>query len=309
MKLNGYIISDTGDKVIIIEQNGLYKIKSTGVIFESNGEIIVSSFDDLVKLNQRSVPMKYIHKETEEELSLVEYNDNIQELYGKRDIQGQWLSLDDEFNYRKFVASYTLISKDIYEEEEIIVEVKGEVLLETNNPFITSKFSLTSEISDICVYDRRSAVLFIVEEKMAEIGAKRTEDVSTNNKSLSYNIPSHSGIRFLKFAGNYLFNEAYDVNNNQIGKLETLIKKYESDREDIRGIIQRAYQINFGRYNDDKTFVVTEAIKELEYSQRVLDRIEPKVKSMKDKSLLMEYINNVKNELISILEVPENDNK
>lgn len=309
MKLNGYIISDTGDKVIIIEQNGLYKIKSTGVIFESNGEIIVSSFDDLVKLNQRNVPRKYIHKETEEELSLVEYDDNIQELYGKKDIQGQWLSLDDEFNYRKFVASYTLISKDIYEEEEIIVEVKGEVLLETNNPFITSKFSLTSEISDICVYDRRRAVLFIVNEKMAEIGAKRTEDASTNNKSLSYNIPSHSGIRFLKFAGNYLFNETYDINNNQNGKLETLIKKYESDREDIRGIIQRAYQVNFGRYSDDKTLVVVEAIKELEYSQRVLDRIEPKVKSVRDKSLLMEYINNVKKELIAILEVPENDNK
>lgn len=271
MVLKGYKITDTGECIITIQYSGIYKIKSSGNIFEGSGEVKVKDFEDLVKLNPKNSTKCIRHKETGEELSESEYLEKEKELLSKRHYDSEeythnWESLDDEFNYRKFIASYERVNETFYEEEEVIVEEIKEVLLETKHPFITSKFSTQGELSDICTYNKYGAYKAILREKMKEIGAEEVPDTafgSDTDGKLAWSNPTHSCIRYTKFAGDYLFSDGYDVKYPKTGKFEELVKEYEQDRENIRKIIHDKYLLKFGKFDEAKTPIVLQAVKDL----------------------------------------------
>lgn len=272
MKLKGYVIKDTNEKVVIIPNYGTYRVKTTGEVFENTGEIKVKDFGDLVKLNLKTRVKNIKHKETGDVLSESEYLEKEKELLSKRHYDSEeythnWKSLDDEFNYRKFIASYEKVNETFYEEEEVIVEEIKEVLLNTNHPFITSKFSAHGEISDICVYDKYNAYKAILKEKMEELGAEEVPDITfgiNTDGKLAWSNSTHSCIRFVKFAGTYLFNESFDIKNPKIGTLDSLIKEYEEDREKIRKIIHDKYLLLFGKFDESKTPKVLTVINNIE---------------------------------------------
>lgn len=307
MKLKGYTIKDTGEKVIIIQNTALYKVKSTGNVFESSGEIKVKDFNDLVKLNSKT-RTKYIkHKETGETLSELEYLEKEKELLSKRDYDADeytynWKSLDDEFNYRKFIASYDRVNETFYEEEEVIVEEVKEVILNTSHPFITSKFSTQGELSDICVYDKHSAYLHFAKEKLKEIGAEEIPYIAFSKNTdgkLAWSNPTHSTIRFLKFAGSYIFNDSFEVNHPKVGKFDDLVLECDRDRETIRKIIHDAYVLKFGKFDENLTPTVVQAVEGIKSVLNYLDKVVANKKSTSNlnsaKNLLKEVKENLNN--------------
>lgn len=318
MKIKGYIIKDTQENIVIFDYLTLVKFKSSGVISEVKGEVKVKDFNDLVKLNLKENVIGAQHKESGEIISHVEYLNKEKELLSFRrydDVEEMyiWNSLDDEFNYRKFVASYQHLREKVYEEEEILVEVVKEVLIDTGNPFISSKFSNSGELSNICTYHRSSALMSIAEEKLKELGAERLPDQtfgSNTDGKLAYSIPTHSGIKFLKFAGSYIFTGSSFEGNNliKVGELETLLEYYKEDEQAVRNIIQNKYLEKFGRFDESKTLVISESIKKLSNLESNIRKLNVNKKSSNDHRICIGEANKIKGLLLTCLEIRENGN-
>ena len=171
MTLKGYTIEDTGDKIIIFPSLTTVKNKITEKIEQVKDGVKVNNFTDLVKLNSINIIKGYRHKENNSELSELQYLDLEKELLSKKvynedEYVSYWLNLDDEFDYKKFAASYIKENNIVYQEEEIIVIEDLKVVLDTKHPFIKTKFQFSGELSDICIYSKSLAYHRILEEKM-----------------------------------------------------------------------------------------------------------------------------------------------
>jgi len=311
MKVKGYTIEDKGVNVLIFPSTTLVKSKVNGKTFEASGEVTVDNFNDLVRLNTKTRVKSIQHKETKEEISEVEYLDREKKLlekrkYDKDEYTHYWENLDDEFNYRKFIASYDNVLETVYEEEEVIVEEQKKVLLDTNHPFIKSKFQNSGEISDVCVYNKFSAYKEILKEKMDEIGAVELPGGGFSDPTegkLSWANSTHSCIRYAKFAGGYLFDDSYDVKSVRVGTFEALKEEYENDKLRIRKIIQDKYLLKFGKFNEEKTPLVLEALNKIEVAYRTLQNLKPMKSSYNDKSSAMKSIREAKELLNSSFKV------
>jgi hypothetical protein len=166
------------------------------------------------------------------------------------------------------------------------VEQTASLLMDTNHPYIKSKFYQTGEATDICIYNKPQAYLGIVQEKMVEIGANFLGDsVFSDNTSgkLSWSNSTHSCIRYVKFSGAYVFNDSYDVKSTRTGAFEVLEKEYEDDKSRIRKIIQDIYLLKFGRFDEQKTPNILEAVSKLNSSLSSLNSVIPTKKSQNDK--------------------------
>lgn len=312
MKLKGYRIKDTGENIIIIpNHHGIYKIKSTGNVFESSGEIKVKNFQDLIKLNPKSRIKQIKHKETGAIISELDYLEKEKTLlqlraYNEDDYCYSWKNLDDEFNYKKFVASYEKVYESVYEEEEVVVEEIKDVVIDTNYPFISSKFSTHGEISDVCIYNKYSAYLHFAKEKLKEIGAEEVPDMTfgknTDGKLLWSN-PSHSCIRFLKFSGKYIFNESYDIKNPKIGTFDNLVLECKKDRETIHKIINDEYLKLFGKFDESKTPVVLKAIDDIKTTLNYLRNTTATKKTGSNLNNAENLLNSVKNNLNEVFKL------
>jgi hypothetical protein len=295
MIVKGYIIKDSNTKIIVLNSRTLLKNKKTGFSFEASGEFQVDDFNDLVKLVSTTRIKSIIHKETQERINELEYLDLEKELlanriYDQEEYEHRWKSLDDEFNYRKFIASYNKENETVYLEEEVIVDELTSLVMKINHPFIQSKFYQTGEATNICVYNKPQAYLGIVQEKMKEIGAEFLGDTDKTVGKLSWSNSTHSCIRFAKFSGDYLFNDGYDVKSKRTGTLEVLEKEYEEDRSRIRKVIHDRFLLKFGRFDEQKTPRILEAIGKLNASLSSISSIIPTKKTYDDKLRSSKYV-------------------
>lgn len=321
MKLKGYIIKESGAKVVQIDSSGIYKVKSSGDIFEhkystmgATTNVVVNSWNDLVKLNKKEVVDFIEHKETKERISELKYLDLEKELLSKRvydeeEYQHTWESLDDEFNYRKFIASYDRVFKTVYFEEEVLIEEIKDVVLETDNPFIKSGFVLGEGFSNFNVYTylRPQAVMQIVRDKMKSLGAEYLGEASgftdkTEGK-LAWTTSTHSGIRYAKFAGRYLFSDSWNIKSNRRGTLEQTISYYEEDKKLLESIIDEAYLREFGKYECANTKAITGSLNKLDTAINRLWEIKASVKTIDKQSSCNKLLKDVKELLLSTLKV------
>jgi len=298
MVVKGYIIKDNNTKIIVLRSTTLLKNKKTGVSFEASGEFQVDDFTDLVKLVTNTRLKSIIHRETQERVSELEYLDMEKELLSLRtwdeeEYEHRWKTLDDEFNYRKFVASYSRENETVYLEEEIVVDQTASLLMDTKHPYVKSKFYQTGEATDICTYNKPQAYLGIVQEKMVEIGANFLGDSGFSDNTsgkLSWSNSTHSCIRYVKFSGAYVFNDSYDVKSTRTGTFEVLEKEYEDDKSRIRKIIQDIYLLKFGKFDEQKTPSILEAVSKLNSSLSSLNSVIPSKKTQNDKLRTGGYI-------------------
>lgn len=315
MVVKGYTIKDNNTKVMVFTSPTLVKNKNTGKVFETKGEVTVDDFEDLLKLTPKTRVKEVKHKETEETISEVEYLEREKELLSKRIYDEQeyiynWISLDDEFNYRKFIASYEKVYETYYAEEQILVEDIKTVQLDTNHPFIKSKFQNSGEISDVCVYNKPAAYHSILKEKMDEIGAKYIPDQSTfstaSQGKLEWTNSTHSCIRYVKFAGDYLFSDGYDIKHSPVGTFEKLELEYNNDRQKIRKTIQDKYLLKFGKFDEDKSPKVLEAMSKISTALNHLNSLSPMKKSENSKGWAQKELREAKHLLNQTFNIDEN---
>ena len=317
MKVKGYIIKDTNSKVVILEKTGLYKNKKTGnfipkSISEPKKEVVVDEWEDLILLHKKRIPHKYVNKDSLEELTFTEYNDKVNKLLEKSIDNGDyeeisWESLEDEFAYRKFISSHETLYETIYEEEEIVIEKIKEVTMETGNPFIKSLFCGGHDYHEINVfeYDRLSAVKEILKNKMKELGVRYVVDKSWFKEEYSkekvWDNPNHSGIRFARLNGKYIFGRRWEIKHSSKGTLENMRDMYEKDKKDIEYEIDLHYKKMFGEFDNANTKHVVHSLQIITDIQGLLEGVEVYKKSSDDYYKAVHKINGLEKQLSKVL--------
>lgn len=276
-------------KAVEFIDKGIKYVELTRGTYEVDGAVVeckeYSNKVSVVDLNSvkpitRSTFVCYYTSNGEDRYDVEWYEDRKNELLKKQTIIdlgdyetiNKWDSLDDEFAYRKFTSLYTAVRKDV----EIIGDpIRFDVtstVLETGNPFIKSEFVNGEKDPCLFSYNRPMALLRIVSDCFTELGMKFEDNIGYAKTSGSriWSNATHSGIQYVTAFGGYLFTDLYKNTSTQRGTLESLLLRYESDKNDIERIIKTKYNIAFGDV-DEKAFnfhKLLTTIKSAEYNAR-----------------------------------------
>ena len=252
---------DKGIKFVLLGR-GDYLIDGEVVSVDSyeKSKIGVKDENNIRKIRNTTVIDHYINVEDNTSISKYEYEERKSELLKHRTLneyeEDVWDSLENEFNYRKFIQTWDRIDKDIQVISEPILVEKVVLKYNTGNDFIKNAYLNGGDISycDLYVYNRHKAYLHIVEECFDELNMTYEEDCGheyTKNKKIWSN-SNHSGIRYVEAFGGYVFGDEFKNIHSSRGTYEEMLGMYEKDRNSIRKIIRNRYITPFGNVDENK---------------------------------------------------------
>lgn len=289
---------DCGETIITLS-SGIYIIDDEVVEVKGYGcnEISVKDTSDIREVTTNKVVKEYVCGD--EVLSVLKYNEQESQLLSKRQYDGDdeyssWESLDDEFVYRKFKKTWSPIYIERQEISEPLIVSCKKVRLNTGNPFIETRFTETSKLSDTSIYSYRqtSACIAIVEDCFKELGMDFNGDCSygiTTNKKVWGN-SNHSGIRYVTAFGTYVFNDSFKTSDTRTGELSKLKTLHEENKAKIRKIIIEGYNKHFGKIDDGK-FDFDRLLNLLNKATTNVNSIDSKVKTADCKRYALNQIN------------------
>lgn len=302
-------------KAIKFKESDFYSIELNRGTYIVDGNIItidgykskvqVRDINNVIPITENKIVSYYIYN-GESDISIEEYHSKRDKLLSKKidlgddyDTDCEWESLDDEFNYRKFISLCAPVYKVVNEYGDPILFDVVESCLNTGNKYISSDY-VNGGSDPICfVYNRVNALEDIVKNKFDELGFEFVSDIhytKTDNVK-KWGKSTHSGIRYVVAFGTYIFGDMYNTVNNTRGSLELLKERYNKDKVDIEGIIQSKYNRMFGSF-DEKRINADNLLKNLNFSKILLSKISCGKKYGSDYNLACKKIN----ECISIVE-------
>lgn len=250
---------DKNMKFILLDR-GEYLIDNEIVSVTEYGKsrVKVINENDVRLVKTTTVTDHYINVEDGSTMTATEYNAKHSELTKHRTYDDYddevWDSLEDEFNYKKFMQLWKRVDKNIQTISDPILVEKVKVKYETGNEFIVNAYLNGYSEHDLYIYNRGKAYLHIVKECFDELNMTYEEGYGyerTKNKKIWSN-SNHSGIRYVKAFGNYLFDDRFNNTSNSRGTYEDMLKMYEKDRNSIRKIIKNGYIAHFGNVDESK---------------------------------------------------------
>lgn len=298
------------DKYTVKLPRGFYLIDGNPFEIEEygGGNIQVTDVYNIKPITRTRTIEYYIHLDidVEEKLSVLEFNSTIGELNSKRIGDDEWVSLDDEFKYRKFCSYWT----PVYKEIEVIgdpysIEVV-ETVIDTGCPYIKSDYINGGSGPLLFTYSRKSAVINIVRDKFKSLGMEYKEGISYGDTKLKkiWGNSTHSTIRYVCAFNTYIFGDVWDIKYDPKGTLETLLASYNKDKETLEEIIQLKYNEYFGAIDDSK-FNFTELLLLLKNTKYSLGRVSPKNSTYVDYTRASIELNNAIKLIESSYEVKE----
>lgn len=201
--------------------------------------------------------------------------------------------LDAEYDYKKFKRDWVAIYKTVQEVSEPLLVETQKTKYNTGNKHITS-FFFNNGGSDLNLfsYNRISAYFSIVTDYMTKLGFVFGGDKNNYDINKEWCNSTHSGIRYAKAFGSYLFSDKYDVKFSQKGTLADMIKLYNEDKAEIEAIIHGKYVEKFGKV-DEEEFDFNELLDTLRAMKKTLDGLDVKNKSVSDHNHLCRRIDGV----------------
>lgn len=202
------------------------------------------------KVETSQIPIKYACDNSE--MSVDDFIERKNNLLKNKDEDGNWDSIESEFEYRKLTEKYIPIFKTIETVSDPLIIEFEETILDTGNKFIISEFAnATQHGGNLYIYHRGSALLYIVDKCFSELGMSFNGNCGydeTKNKKVWGN-STHSCIEYVTAFGTYIFSKIYESKNtyNRRGSLEQMTDLYNSDVENITKIIKDRYTEHFGR--------------------------------------------------------------
>lgn len=223
MVIEGYIIKDTGTKVVLLPR-GTFQLGSGKYVDNENSynklETVVDSFEGIKKVSLQKVISHYERPDGSDQMPVSIFGEQEAELLSKREVYGdstyydcgyKWNSLEDEFAYKAFKRDWIPVYREVMTfSSELPVELKGEGVLETGNPFIKSAFSRGDKIENIAVYEYHQASAWhqIVKDKMEALGLTYVQgDAREGMKEWSNS--NHSVLEYLRMGGSYVWSRQY----------------------------------------------------------------------------------------------------
>lgn len=295
-------------KAVKFKESDFYSIELNRGTYSIDGKIItvddykskVQAIDinNIIPITINNIVSYYIYN-GETKMTIEEYNSKRNSLLSKKVNSGddydpdcKWETLDDEFNYRKFVSSCMPIMKTINEYgNPILFEIENSCI-DTGNPYIYSEYLNGGDSPIVFVYDRVKALVDITKNKFDELGFEFVSDIhyAKTDNIKKWGNSSNSGIRFVVAFGTYIFGDMGNTVNNIRGSLESLKERYNKDRMDIEGIIQSKYNRMFGIF-DENRLNANSLIKNLSTAKQLLSKISYNKKSSSDYNIVCKKIN------------------
>lgn len=168
----------------------------------SAGEFVVGSLDGIEVVTKHPSQPTHYAAQNGETMTVEAYATERAALLSKAsegDDEPTFASLDDEFAYRRFVATWSAVmGPETVRREPLTVEVT-EVRTASGDPDIASQWNAPSVHADRKLYSisRNGVAAKALREGCARHG-------------LPYEIPGHSGIRFAKIGDGYAFGDKAD---------------------------------------------------------------------------------------------------
>jgi len=293
--------------------SGTYKIDDEIGVVDANysyKNIPVENEND-VRLVTISKFINYYQDENENKLSVKDYESQKHDLlqpvvYCDEYGTPHWGdNIDEEYTYKKFIHTWNSIYKQVQiisEPIEVsIVNIKDS---SKNNPYIVNMFLAgisernysNKDKKTFYQYNQELARKFILSEYMKKIGFT-FNSLDRYDIKKEWSNSTHSGIRYAKAFGKYLFGKRWEKNYTPRGSLEKLEEMYISDKEGIENIIKTAYVEKFGNINE-LSYDFGNLLHSLKNIRQIIKFLDYKVKE-KDKKWLM--LNGM-NELIEDIE-------
>jgi len=300
------------NEVVIIEDKNIKYISLSSGTYKIDGEIVIVesnySFKNVPVENENDVRLVTINKfidyyqgGKEDQLSVANYEAqkaNLSKVAIPEEYGGLYWGnkIDEEYVYKKFVRIWA----PIYNQEQMIsepievniIKIQANV---NNNPYIVNMFleginqKHYKNQKTFYQYNQESARNFIVSEYMKKLGF-------TFNKSDRYDIKTewsnsdHSGIRYAKAFGKYIFGQSWKNNYTPRGSVEEMEKRYNSDKINIEAIIKSAYIEKFGDI-DETSYNFGALIRSLKNIRSDVQSLDYKVKERSKKRSMLIAIN------------------
>ena len=159
------------------------------------------------QLHERSTIRQIIGYGVDDFLNPDEYAQKILEITGGNDYSD--LDLDGRYHFDKFTQNHQPVySEDTIKKVPATLEII-KVQLDTGSPFITEVWTIaeTPQENRLYVLDTMMAVKSEFVKQCKEM-------------NLKYELPDHSGLRYAKVEGQYVFSEVWDIKTKFHGSLE-----------------------------------------------------------------------------------------
>lgn len=259
--------------------------------FVINGEPVncdTFTFDELpdikVQLKRQTVS-HYENVDDSSVMSVEDYTLKNKELYKE-----YFSSIDEEYSYKKFAAQWKAVYKEVVTLEDVETEMYGTFLIETGNKYVTSDYFI-GQTTPVCKFDIHSFMLDTFKKICIEEGCepgKSEYDKYIDGKPGFFN-PVHSGLRYARIAGNYIFDSKYELKDKSkcAGKLQDHLLNMEKIETDMRAIIQRNVRALQGTLKLSNI----EIINEINALREVLYGLDVKKASITDKQVGIRRVN------------------
>ena len=280
-------------------ESGVSFVKLKRGFYSLSGEIVqnesysvqdyrVNSFDEIREITKNSVITHY--SDGVNILCVDEYVTKKHELSKSADEEMCFDSLDEEYEYRKFIQNWTPIKKIIETISEPLTVIVECITIDTGNPYIKSEFANGKNSMDIFFYNRKAAFLGIVRDKFNELGFEYQNKIAyeqTKGKKVWGN-STHSCVRYVTAFGKYPIKSG-DPNNSR-GTLEQMISMYNSDKKNLCGILQDEYNSHFNNFND-KNINGKELLDTLKAALNMIISLDEKKKDVSNKRIIRQKMN------------------
>jgi hypothetical protein len=198
----------------------------------SHGTFVVSDVSNILYV--RTIPVKKTHYvNSEGEIKTVEeYESEVNRLSENAEKDGygnpEFEDLDDEYSYRKFIKEWNPIySEPEVEKSRVSVDVV-EVRVESGDPDIKSLWNSPGVARKSHLYSLHRNPL-----------AVRTFKSLCLELGLNYHVPEHSGVRYAKVDGSYIFKENMDFKDFPfIGTLEQCVEEKNRIKNEVRTAVE-----------------------------------------------------------------------
>lgn len=291
---------------------GKYLINNQPLTITNFSEkVSVENFDNIKKVTENKVLSYYLLNE--KKVSVEDYIDQKLKLEYKRivneDGDSWWDSLEDEFEYKKFIAVHQPIYRVTETVSEPLTFSPEKRIIDTGNPLIVSEFSQGIN-NDLFVYKREAAYLDIFHKTMKDLGMEYKEKIDYNQTAHKkvYGNSTHSGIRYATAFGSYIFNDSFEVKGVRRGTLESMKALYEDDKKLIEDVIKTKYNTHFGIV-DKGNFDFQSLLKEVESALSTVKSITYTKKGYTTYLSALKKLNEIKVRIEQSFEVKEDATK
>lgn len=272
-------------------------LSSSGRLYFDGDLVDLSNKRDLTFDGVPTVIERYIRKEVDyyeregQRIEKDEYDSTVKQLkkdggYDDYDDYATWSDLEKEYEFKKYVQNVKPVYKDVIEDVECEIEMDDTFILETGDKYIVSDYFL-GKTSPICTFNSHSFMVDTFRQLALEAGLTDSE-----KSGKTYHIPNHSGLRYAKINGNYIFSKSkFDTSDKTKfrGTYERCIELKDSLERDIKDIVDLQL-----RAMDDKLNISpVEIIAELRSISATVSQIDYKVKSGDEHRQAMRKINNL----------------